>query len=330
MNLSKDYIDNVYATYGQAGQDWLAQLPSQLDFLSKKMGFRFIKPVSDLSYNFVALVELHETGEVVILKTAPKAGNIIAEARWLQHFHRGAARVLEIEEEQNAFLMERLVPGETLKSLVKAGQDENATRILCQTILELHAGDLHVSRSSASAASSASSAFSVSSALPASMQTPYHPISSKHVSENIQYLAFLKGHVEDGMFSKVQSLFRDLSSDRKEDVLLHGDLHHDNILKSGSTWKVIDPHCVLGDPAAECGPMMYNPLDCFPDTHALKHVIDSRLKILCEMLPFDPERIKAWAFCWTLLSGAWDVEGFGKVLKNKIEIAEAIDKHLFE
>lgn len=299
MNLSKDYIDNVYATYGKAGRDWLAQLPAQIDLLSRQWGLRFIKPVSDLSYNFVALVERQTTHEVLILKMAPKTGNIIAEAQWLQCFHKGAARVFEMDREQNAFLMERLVPGETLKSLVQAGQDEKATRILCQTILALHLGD---------------------------PTSSHRQASNKHVSENRQYLPLLKGHIPDAILSKVETLFHELSSDRKGDVLLHGDLHHDNILKSGSTWKVIDPHCVLGDAAMESSPMIYNPLDCFPDHMALKQVIDSRLKIVFEMLPFDPERIKAWAFCWTLLSAAWDVEGFGKVLKNKIQIAEVIDK----
>jgi len=303
MDLPENFIFNIHATYGEAGKNWLEQLPSHLDFLSKKWNFRIIKPIPDLSYSFVALVELNSNHTVVILKTTPAGGSLIPEAHWLQCFRRGTPRVFNIDEERNAFLMERLVPGETLKSLIKAGQDEAATRILCQTILELHSEDPTPLASSSP-----------------SILSPY-----KHVSELAHSLTFLKGHMEEGMISKAKTLFHTLSFDRKNDVLLHGDLHHDNILKSGSTWKVIDPHGYIGDPAAESSPMIYNPLDYFPSDRALKQVIDLRLKILCEMLPFDPQRIKAWAFCWTMLSAAWDVEGFGEVLCNKVDIAKAID-----
>lgn len=294
MNLSKNFVTNIHATYGDTGRNWLEQLPSLIDLLAKKWDFRFIEPVPDLSFNFVALVELNSSHTVVILKTAPECASIIPEAQWLQNFHRGTPRIFEISLEQNAFLMERLAPGTTLKSLVTNGQDEIATRILCQTILELHSEEAEPSIFSA----------------------------YKHISEITHSLSRLKGHVENNMLSKAKSLLNDLLSDRKNDVLLHGDLHHDNILKSGTTWKVIDPHGYIGDPAAESGPMIFNPIECFPNSLPLKQIIDLRLNILYEMLPFDPKRIKAWCFYRTLLSAAWDIEDFGKVLGNKIAIAD--------
>src|SRR5665213_1847983 len=90
MDLSEYFVTNIHATYGEAGKAWLAQLPSHIDFLSKKWNFRFVKPMPDLSYNFVALVELNSNHAIVILKTAPLEGesNVIQEARWLKSFHR--------------------------------------------------------------------------------------------------------------------------------------------------------------------------------------------------------------------------------------------------
>lgn len=306
MNLSNDFIINIHTTHGETGKKWLEQLPAHLNLLSQQWNFHFIKPLDDLSYNFVALVELNTNGEIVILKTAPTTGSLIPEARWLQCFHRATPRVFNLDEVQNAFIMERLTPGETLKSLVKLG-DEAATRILCEAILALHSEDPKP-LTTAVALSSAS-------------------FSYKHITELSESLSFLKGHVPHKMISKAQTLFHDLSFDRKNDVLLHGDLHHDNILKSGTTWKVIDPHGYIGDPAAEGSPLMYNPLNSFPnDQKTIQQLTDRRLKIFYEMLPFDPQRIKAWSFCWTLLSAAWDVEGFGEILNNKIEIAHSIEQ----
>jgi streptomycin 6-kinase len=153
--------------------------------------------------------------------------------------------------------------------------------------------------------------------------------SCKHLSDLTESLLLLKGHLESATLAKAVSLFRDLSADRTQDVLLHGDLHHDNILNSDSSWKVIDPHGYIGDPAAEVGVMIRNPIDCFPTDKPLKKIIERRLKILSEMLPFDPKKIQAWAFCLTILSAAWDFEGYGRIPKETIKIALVVDKIVF-
>ena len=90
-----------------------------------------------LTYNFVGLAELKSTGELAIIKIAPVSKNISVEARWLQCFTKGVPKIYWYDEEQNALLMERLTPGNSLKALVKTGNDDLATRIICQTIREL-------------------------------------------------------------------------------------------------------------------------------------------------------------------------------------------------
>lgn len=294
-NLPTDFVTNIQATYGKTGDIWLKQLPIHLETLSKLWDFNFIKPLSNLSYNFVGLVELNSNHELAILKTAPSGGSIASEVRCLKCFNKGVPHIFKMDEQLNAFLMERLEPGTSLKSLVIKEQDELATRIICQTILDLHT-------------------------------TQTMDSSFKHLSELVESLSYLKGHVKNYTLSKAESLFHDLSADRTKDVLLHGDLHHDNILQSGPSWKTIDPHGYIGDPAAEVGAMLRNPFDCFPTAQPLKKVIARRIKILTEMLPFDAQRMKAWGFCLTILSAAWDVEDFGHVTDNKIEIAQEIDK----
>lgn len=295
MTLQPTFIENICAAYGESGKIWLEKLSSHLEALATHWDFRFIRAFSELSYNFVALVELNSTGELVILKTAPNEGSIVPEVHWLQHFNGVTPYILKVDEERNAFLMEYLDPGNSLKSLVKNQSDETATIIICQTILALKS-------------------------------TQPIPASFKHLSQLTESLPLLKEHIESSMLSRVESQFRELSTDRIPEVLLHGDLHHDNILQSGSSWKIIDPHGYRGDPAAEVGPMIHNPHDCFPMNKPLQKTIEARLKILAECLPFDPQRMQAWAFCLTLLSAAWDIEGSGKITNNKIAIAQAIIK----
>ncbi len=286
-------IANIHANYKEVGKKWLNELPSQIAQLSKQWDFLLIRELPDLSYSYVALVELSTTKENAILKIAPVGSNIVTEAKWLKSFQHRVPQIYKIDEEQHAFLMEYFRPGQSVKSLVKNGNDDEATRIICQTILELHRD-----------------------------QPDYS--SYKHLSELMPALSVLKGHIDSVLLSKAQALFADLTADRSIDVLLHGDLHHDNILSSGDSWKVIDPHGYVGDPLAEVGPMIHNPFDCFP-IGPVKKVIEARLNILCEMLPYDPKRIQAWAFCITMLSAAWDFEENLKLNYSKIEKAMIID-----
>jgi streptomycin 6-kinase len=52
-----------------------------------------------------------------------------------------------------------------------------------------------------------------------------------------------------------QKLFARISG---EDCLLHGDLHHDNILRGATGWLAIDPKGVIGPAVMECGRFFHN------------------------------------------------------------------------
>jgi streptomycin 6-kinase len=192
--------------------------------------------------------------------------------------------------------MEQLWPGTSLKHLIQEGKDEQATRIIAQTILDLQSMDpLHQANLN------------------------YQPI-----SEHIDSLDFLQKYLDHRIIDSAKSIFKELCASSTKNIILHGDLHHDNILQNSASWDVIDPHGYIGDPCAEVGPMIFNPLDCFPQHLPLQNIIQTRLKILDEMLPFDLERIKAWAFCLTLRSAGWDVEGFGSPNYQTLEIAKIL------
>lgn len=294
MHLNSIFISNIRNLYGEVGEAWLNNLPSLLTQLSEKWNLRFLNMMPDLTYNFVCLVEMLSTGEPATLKMGPKRQNIETEVRWLGCFNEAVPKIYWHDEAHDAFLMERFAPGQSLKTLVKAGDDDAATRIICQTIRDLQS---HQQK-----------------------QAEF-----THLSELAGSLSVLKNHLDNRIVSKAKFLFHELTSDRTHDVILHGDLHHDNILSSGSTWKVIDPHGYVGDPVFEVGAMIYNFWDCFPHDRSVSQVVERRLYILTEELPFDPQRIKAWAFCKTALSIAWTVEDHGTIPEFEVEVLSAID-----
>lgn len=333
LELSPTFTKNIISAFRETGENWLKELPEHLSYLSEAWNFQLIHPMPDLSYGYVALVQLNEGHESkpAILKTTPSGSNLILEAYWLKSFTRGVADVYHIDEERHAILMEYLEPGISLKKLVQQNRDEEATGIICQKILELQSSYSQTSSSSsisaiATATSMASSTTSASSGLIAASSTTSDFSRYKHISELFEAaLPFLKGHMDDAVISKAKTLYQELSFNHQSDILLHGDLHHDNILQCGSDWKVIDPHGYIGDPAAEVGTMIRNPYDFFPNNKPLKSVLERRLKILNEMLPFDPKRMNAWCFCFTVLSAAWDVEGFNEITSNTGKVALALN-----
>ena len=107
-------------------------------------------------------------------------------------------------------------------------------------------------------------------------------------------------------------------------VPLHGDLHHDNILKSARGWLAIDPKGVLGDPGFDAANLFYNPLEltalCL-DPERIARMAET----LARPVGQAPDRVLDWAFCHGCLSAAWHAEDDNEADEaREIAIAQAI------
>ena len=71
-------------------------------------------------------------------------------------------------------------------------------------------------------------------------------------------------------------------------------MHHDNILSDGETWKVIDPHGVIGFPINE--------------VWAFVQDIDSDAPFIAEYFNFKLDDLKKCYFMHTVLSSIWAIE----------------------
>jgi streptomycin 6-kinase len=90
--------------------------------------------------------------------------------------------------------------------------------------------------------------------------------------------------------------------------VLHGDLHHDNILRATrEPWLAIDPHGIVGDPGYELGALLFNP---DPDNRdeALTALVPSRVEQLADELSAPIDRVVAWGFVKAMLSDVWSTE----------------------
>jgi streptomycin 6-kinase len=119
MQFSQPFVSNVHDIYGEVGDAWLKDLPHRIRHLETIWDFRFLKPMANLSYNFVCLVEMNAKQKRAILKMAPETGTLIPEMRWLKCIEKGVPEMYAFDQSLNAYLMEHLTPGHTLKKLVR-------------------------------------------------------------------------------------------------------------------------------------------------------------------------------------------------------------------
>src|SRR5262249_53563685 len=110
------------------------------------------------------------------------------------------------------------------------------------------------------------------------------------------------------LLQRACALFGDLAASQGDRKLLHGDLHHDNILWDAARgWVAVDPKGVIGEPAYELGAMLRNPTEN-PELFALPSIAARRAGIIAEHLACDADRVLAWGFAQAVLSAVWALD----------------------
>jgi len=285
--------EKIRVVWGRAGEEWIDSFDALLADIADRWQLSAIKPFADLSYNFVA--SAMRNGERVVLKLSPSPKDLAQEARALQAFDgRGVARLLMHED--GALLLEHLDPGDSLWQTWTEKEDDEHTAIaahLTQTLWRPAADGFPTTQH-------------WFTALEKYQEQPNQPLPKLLIDKAIE-------------------LSRDLDSQLTETVLLHGDLHHGNILSHNNEYKAIDPKGVIGDKAFEAGTWIRNPSDRILQTKNLKALIDRRLRIISEITQQDLQKLKAWSFCACLLSAVWSNEDEGSGWEEAIACAEALD-----
>ncbi|MBV2142802.1 3'-kinase [Falsochrobactrum sp. TDYN1] len=110
-------------------------------------------------------------------------------------------------------------------------------------------------------------------------------------------------------------------------VPLHGDIHHENIIRGPRGWLAIDPHGLVGDAAFDAANIFYNPLDrddlCLDLQRAQRMAEHFAPVIGCP-----PAHILDHAFAYGCLSAAWHREdGNDQGEARELKIASAL-RHL--
>lgn len=202
----------------------------------------------------------------------------------------GAARVLARDEE--ALLLERATGPRSLAGMARRGQDDEACRILCAVAARLHA--------------------------PRAQPLP-QLIPLAQWFQELEPAAATQG----GILARCADAARGLLAEPRDMGVLHGDLHHDNVLDFGARgWLAIDPKRLWGERGFDFANIFTNPdlADPARPVATLPGRFARRVEVVTEAAGMERRRLLLWILAWAGLSAAWFL-GDGDPAAIDLEIA---------
>lgn len=129
------------------------------------------------------------------------------------------------------------------------------------------------------------------------------------------------------VITRVTGLARDLLAEPGPRVLLHTDLHFQNVLAAGrAAWLAIDPKPLAGPAAYELHPLLRNRIDEMGTGSALRWSVRNRLEVTCDAAGMDEELGRLWSIVRCGVEILWAaVDGDAVELSKNLTLLKALD-----
>lgn len=284
--IPEPFARHTLDMHGERGRGWLAALPALIAECERRWSVTIQLPFPDLSYHYVAPALGRATGEEFVVKVGVPTPDLLGEMETLRYYAgRGMVRLAECDPSQGTLLLERLRPG---TSLLEVADDDRAATIAVELMKRY--------------------------LLPPPLGHSFPTVAqwAGGLSKLRPYFGGTTGPFPERLVVLAEILFRELLAPSTPPLLLHGDLHHGNILAAArEPWLAIDPQGVVGDPAFEIGAFLLSPLPQLLAWHAPEVVMARRLAIFSEALGIARDQLAAWGVARAVLSAWWSVEDHG-------------------
>jgi streptomycin 6-kinase len=198
----------------------------------------------------------------------------------------GAARVRA--QHGDVLLLERATGEASLVEMARNGRDDEASRIICAVAAKLHA--------------------------PRARPRP-ELLPLQRWFRQLEPAAAWHG----GILRRAAATARELLAEPREVVVLHGDLHHGNVLDFGPRgWLAIDPKRLAGERAFEFANILRNP---DRETATAPGRLARQAAVIAEAAGLERARLLKWVLACAGLSAAW-LLGDGETSELDVAVAE--------
>jgi streptomycin 6-kinase len=272
------------------GAAWLESLPRLAEECAEQWSLRLGEPFGQGHVSLTVPVTLSDGGQAVLKLNFPEEESA-CEADALVHWRgEGAVRLLEVDRERNALLVERADPG---TSLWEVGDDE-ATLIAASVLRRLwrrQPPDGH----------------------------PFRILTAEAVGWTEQLRSdweALGGPFEQRLVDAAGAAAHELAESQPQAAVCHQDLQGSNVLKAKrEPWLAIDPKPIVAEPAFDAASLLRDRRWSIDGA-----IIQRRLDLLAAELDLERERMQGWGVVHAL---HWGV-GPNKIEPDLVECARLL------
>jgi streptomycin 6-kinase len=292
--LPRNFTEVILGAFREEGRLWLESLPQIVGEIERNRGLKIGAPFANLSYHFVAPCTLADKSAAVVKIGFPgEAENIRNERKMLEYLDgRAVNRLLDFDENRFAFLLEKLIPGENLKT-VCAESREKAVAIAIETMR-------------------------------AFWQKPPENYDFPRLADWFEGLKSAEKTPFDSKYiSKALGFFERLNSSPVPERLLHGDFHHENILSAErAPFLAIDPKGIVGHAAYDIGVFLLNHAKWLKKEPNLPEKLKIAIEQFGQTFEIEPRDLRRWVFAHSVLSAWWTFEEKCENWKNELEFTK--------
>ena len=287
------FVQVILAAHGADGAKWLGNLPQILQEIEKNWSVKAQKPYKNLSYHYVAPCICADKREAVLKIGFPEDDSVVfREAEMLEIYRgKGAIKILDKDERLFALLLEKAAPGENLVGVCQK-DDERAIEIAIGVMKNIWRK------------------------APAQNTFP----SVENWMKGLEIA--IKTNIEFELFKKARDYFIELNFKTEQKILLHGDLHHENILSAErEPFLAIDPKGLIGDAGYEISVFLNNQARWLSNDANRRKKLERNVRQFGEAFQIEPRDLKKWAFTQAVLSAWWTLEENGVSWKEELTFA---------
>ena len=293
-NLPRNFTAVIRGAFRDEGRRWLENLPRIIGEIEENWSLKISAPFPNLSYHYVAPCTLAGKSEAVVKIGFPGEAAYIRNELKILEFLNGRAvnRLLRFDENLFAFLLEKLSPGENLKT-VCAGNDEKAVEIAIEVMR-------------------------------AFWQKPPENHDFPTLESWFEGLKIAEKTQFDFEYTaKARRFFEELNSSPEAIMLLHGDFHHENILSAErEPFLAIDPKGIVGHKAYDICAFLLNHANWLKAKPDWRRKLTDAVEQFGEALEIEPRDLRRWVFAHSVLSAWWTFEENGENWKNELELTK--------
>lgn len=296
--MTTSLIANINIYWPDITPTWILKLPELLDDCQERWGLTFEEPFTGLTYHYVISAR-DDLGREVVLKAGIPCEDFTRQVEVLKLVDgRGMVKLYNYDSYLGLMLLERIHPGKVLE------YGDDAAHVVVQVMQDCW--------------------------VPCEDIETFISVDDWFVG----YINFAKYEEDINNKEVIELVYRaKLILDRLIDtmgerVILHGDMHHQNILSHNKGWIAIDPKGLVCEREFEPGVFLRRPFKHIYYHRQFDDMVRRHLGIISEALALDPVRIMEWTFVQAVHAIILTYEDSDKISRELFHLSRRVERFL--